>query len=531
MTKALLKKQILEVFSWVYFDRKNGKSRSKGGVIGFSVLYLFIFCFLGVFFFGIASALCKPLIDADVTWLYFALMGLIAVFMGVFGSVFNTYSSLYTAKDNDLLLSMPIPPGQILTVRLLGVYLMGLMYELIIAIPTMLVYFISAKQTFLSVLFNLLIPIVLSFFVLTLSCIFGFLVALISSKLKSKNIVTVVLSLVFIGGYYYIYAQSYQLIGAVITNPEKIGNSVKGILYPLYQMGLSAQGNALSFAIFTLIVAVLFYVTYLVLSRSFLSIATANKGSAKKVYKEKAAKVTSLENALLVKELRRFLNCPIYMLNCGLGIVLMPIAAVAIIIKGADISAVMTEIFGENPAFLSLIAAAAVCMLTTMNDITSPSVSLEGKNIWLLQSFPIEAKKVLHAKIKLHLILTAVPAVLLALCIFIVFKIPVVYAICSLAFIMIFILMTALIGLALNLKMPNLSWTDPTVPVKQSLCVVLALFGGWAIIMALGIIYILVMQFVAPIIYLIIVSVVALAVSALLMRFINTKGAKIFETL
>ena len=64
MTKALLKKQISEVFSWVYFDRKNGKSRSKGGIIGFSALYLFIFAFLGVFFYQIGDMLCKPLVDA-----------------------------------------------------------------------------------------------------------------------------------------------------------------------------------------------------------------------------------------------------------------------------------------------------------------------------------------------------------------------------------------------------------------------------------------------------------------------------------
>ena len=46
MTKALLKKQLMEVFSWVYFDRKNGKNRSKGGIIGYAALYLFLFGFL-----------------------------------------------------------------------------------------------------------------------------------------------------------------------------------------------------------------------------------------------------------------------------------------------------------------------------------------------------------------------------------------------------------------------------------------------------------------------------------------------------
>ncbi|MGN0468972.1 MAG: hypothetical protein ACI4GY_09635 [Acutalibacteraceae bacterium] len=531
MTKALFKKQMMEVFSWVYFDRKNGKNRSKGGIIGYAALYLFIFGFLGVFFFQMASTLCKPLCEAGFGWLYFALMGLISVAMGVFGSVFNTYSSLYKAKDNDFLLSLPIPPRKILLIRLSGVYLMGLMYELIIALPTILVYFISIKPTALSVIFNLLIPLILSFFVLTLSCILGFVVAAISSRLKNKNIVTVILSLLFIAGYYYIYAQSYQIIQSILANPEKIGNSVKGVLYLFYQMGMGAQGKPLAFLIFTLIVAAHFFITYLILSKSFLSIATTNKGSARKEYKEKKSKVSSLENALLKKELLRFYGSSTYMLNCGLGTVLMPVAAVAVLIAGSKLNALLSQMLGEYIFVLPLLAAAAVCMLSTMNDITSPSVSLEGKNLWLVQSFPIPAKKVLHAKLQLHLLLTVIPAVLLTVCVCIAFKISLPYAIAILAFTLIFIFLMALIGLALNLKMPNLNWTDPTVPVKQSLCVMLALFGGWVIVLALGGLYLLVMKFITPLVYLIAVSAVTAVIAIVLLRWIDTKGTKIFETL
>ena len=43
--------------------------------------------------------------------IYVAVMSLIALMLGVFGSVFNTSAALYLPKDNDLLLSMPIPAG------------------------------------------------------------------------------------------------------------------------------------------------------------------------------------------------------------------------------------------------------------------------------------------------------------------------------------------------------------------------------------------------------------------------------------
>ena len=68
------------------------------------------------------------------------IMGLMAVFLGAFGSVFNTYSGLYLAKDNDLLLSMPIPVRIIMASRLLSVYLMGLMYSGVVILPAIIVY-------------------------------------------------------------------------------------------------------------------------------------------------------------------------------------------------------------------------------------------------------------------------------------------------------------------------------------------------------------------------------------------------------
>ena len=159
MTKALLRKQMMEVFSWLYKDKKSGKIRNAKGVAGCVLLYLLLFGFLGVMFGVAAVTLCKPLLLADMGWLYWCLMGLIAIFFGVFGSVFNTYSSLYQARDNDLLLSMPIPISRILLIRLSGVYAMGLMYEMIVMIPTVLIWFMTAPFSVMGMIFALLIPL------------------------------------------------------------------------------------------------------------------------------------------------------------------------------------------------------------------------------------------------------------------------------------------------------------------------------------------------------------------------------------
>ncbi|MGN0570048.1 MAG: hypothetical protein ACI4N4_06035 [Candidatus Fimenecus sp.] len=531
MTKTLLKKQLMEVFSWLYKDKKSGKNRTKGGVIGFAVLYLLLFGMLGSIFYTTANMLCAPLCEIGFGWLYFALMGLIAVALGVFGSVFNTYTSLYQAKDNDLLLSLPVPPAKILLARLAGVFAIGLMYELIVMIPTVLVWLLNAKITVAGALFSLLAPFILSLFVLTLSCILGFAVAVVSSKLKRKNIITVILSLAFLAAYYYLYAQAYKMLELILANPQKIADGVKNALYPFYCMGRAAEGDFLSMMIFTGIMAALFLLVYLVLSRSFLHLATANRGSAKVKYKEKQIKAANADTALLRKEFRRFLGSPTYMLNCGLGIVFMLIASVVLLIKGAAFREMIYGMFEGYLHLIPLFCAAAVCTITSMCDMTAPSVSLEGKNLWLVQVLPINPFQPLKAKLKLHLYLTLPPAVLLTLAVEWVFRLHWVEFFLLLVTASAFVLFMALAGLFFNLKMPNLTWTNEIVPIKQSMSVMLSLFGGWVVVIAFGGLYYTVRNLLTPVVFLAISTVLLIALSAVLYRYIKTKGAKIFETL
>ena len=529
MTAALFRKQMMEVFSWLYQEKKTGKHRTVKEVAGTVVLYLLLFGFLGVMFGVAAVTLCKPLLNADMGWLYWCLMGLIAIFFGVFGSVFNTYSSLYQAKDNDLLLSMPIPTSRILLVRLSGVYAMGLMYELIVMIPTVLIWFMEAPTSVLGTVHVLLIPWILSLFILVLSAILGWVVALIATKVKHKNIITVVISLAFIAAYYYFYATAYSFVQNLLLNLDTIGNKLKTALYPLYHMGMAAEGNILSMLIFTAIVLTAVALTYWVLSQSFLKLATANRGATKAVYKEQTAKVGTVRGALLRKELRRFTGSSNYMLNCGLGIILMPVSAAALIWK-AD----LVRQFLSMPAignYIPLLAAAMICLLTTMNDMAAPSVSLEGKTLWIVQTLPVSGKQVLSAKLELHLLLTCIPAIPLVCVIEWLIKPDLLSGIMIPFIAASFIILMAEIGLAVNLKIPNLHWTSEIIPIKQSTPVAVALFGGWLIVVAMAGCYYLLHPYIGTMTFILSVAVLLVVADCILLRWLMGKGSKIFEQL
>ncbi len=529
MVKALLKKQMFEIFSWVFRNPKTGKVRDKKGMLGFSLLYLFLFGYLAVMFYFLANMLCAPLVGVGFGWLYMALMGLMGVTLGVFGSVFSTYSSLYQAKDNDLLLSMPVPVNSVLFVRLAGVYVMGLMYSLLVMIPAVIVYLINTPFQILSLLFCILIPVVLSVFVLSLSCVLGWLVAMVSSKLKNWKIITVFLSLGFIAVYYCFCGNMNSLLQSILHDPADLGNKVKGFLYPLYQMGKAFEGNVLSMLIFTGIIFAIFAVVYYVLHRSFLRLATANLGNKRVIYIHKKRECRSIASALCTKEFRRFIGSVNYMLNSGLGLVFMIVAGVFLIIKQEEVF-VIREFLGDE-GLLALIACAGICIMISMNDMTAPSISLEGKNLWILQVLPVPAWQVLCAKLSAHLMLSVIPTALLIICIFIVLQASIPYILLISITVVLFSVLMAVLGLVLNLKMPNLNWTNEVIPIKQSASVGLTLFGGWVIVLVLGGAYYLLHNVMTPVFFLLCTIVLLAMVNALLLKWLIYTGTKIFNNL
>lgn len=534
MIKAIFKKQMMEVFSWVFQNKKSGKNRSKSGVVIYTLLYLAIFVCLGWIFYIAADTLCAPLIAAHFGWLYFALMGLIALMLGVLGSVFSTYAGLYQAKDNDFLLSMPVPPPVILAARLSGVYLMGLIYELIVAVPTLIVWYLNAQNTLRSILFTLLLPLLLSVLVLVLSAALGWVVALIGSRLKNKNaknFIVVIFSLVFIVGYYYLYGRAFSILQSIIAAPQALGSVIKSALYPLYCMGRGAEGDVPAMLIFIAFTAVLFAITYAILSLSFLRLATERSEGGKARCKTRFTAARSAQTALLQKELRRFLGSSNYMLNCGLGILLMLAAAVYLLIRQRTVMQLMHSVFSGYEEILYLLGTCALCLFTSMNIITAPSVSLEGKNLWIVQSFPVTGASVLTAKLKLHLLLTLIPAALLTAAAEWVLRPTAAFAVMIPIAVALFILFSAQMGLVLNLKLPNLHWTNEVVPIKQGMSVMLSLFGGWAFLCLLAIAYWLLSKWVSASVFLLSIILLLLLGSLLLQRWLNTRGARIFESL
>lgn len=534
MIKQLLKKQMSEMFQSFFVDKKKNKKRSKASTVSFIAFYLLLIVgFLGGMFTYLSITLCKPLVSKELDWLYYAILSMVALALGIFGSVFNTYSGLYLAKDNDLLLSMPIPTRYILISRLLSVYLMGTFYSSLVMIPAIGVYLSYVELNSTTVIGAILLLLTVTAIVMLLSCILGWVVAKISSRLKKRSLITVIVTLIFFGGYYFLYFKANTLINNIIFNAKSYGEKIKNSAYPLYAIGKIGVGDAVAAISVIAVIAVLFILTYRVISKSFLKLATTSPNTTKAKYVEKKSRVNSAENALIGKEMRKFFSNPNYILNCGMGMLLLPVFGIILLIKGSDLVQLFSGMLGGyfTTDAVAVMLTGIVCLLSSMNNMSAPSVSLEGKSIWISQSLPVTPWQILKSKFDFHFILTAVPCAFCSLCAAIALKSDIVTNLLIFVFPISFVTLFDLIGLSLNLKSPNLTWTNEVVPIKQSLSVFVSIFGGWIYAVGAIILYVILMEFVSGTVYLLGCSIITLLFALALFSWSKRKGSKIYAEL
>lgn len=278
----LLKKQLYEINRSLFVDQKTNKRRSTVAIIFFVAIMAIIPLFFAALFLLLALMTCKPFAAAGLGWFYFAIMSGAAILLGVFGSVFNTYASVYLAKDNDLLLSLPIPVKDVLIARLLGVLTMSFYYSAPATITSAVVYMVLGLPSALGIIGSLLLVPLVTLIVFMLSCGLGYIVAKISQKLKNKGFLSALIMLAFFGLYYLFYFKASEVIQQIVANGEAVASGVKVFAYPLYAMGKVGEGNPIAIVCFTAAVLILLGLVWLLLSKSFLKIVT-NGGKTKKV--------------------------------------------------------------------------------------------------------------------------------------------------------------------------------------------------------------------------------------------------------
>ena len=135
MLKALLKVRLAAFGAYFTGASRSRRRQSKVQKIGMLAVMLYALAAFGMLFYTSFSAIAGIYAHEGFGWLYFAMYAIMAFALMVFGSVFTAKAQLYEAKDNELLLSMPVPPGMILLSRMAALLAMNFVLELVVALP------------------------------------------------------------------------------------------------------------------------------------------------------------------------------------------------------------------------------------------------------------------------------------------------------------------------------------------------------------------------------------------------------------
>lgn len=487
MFRALLRIQFSALWASLTRNTTGAKKRSTGKAVLVAILLIYILgCFV-VMFGGMFYALAKPLASVGLGWFYFSLAGIVAAALCFIGSVFMAQQQLFNAKDNELLLSMPIPSGYILGSRMTVLLLVNYVFELLVFIPAGVVWCAQLSATAMGVVSFVLVCLLLPFLILSFTCLFAWLLALISSRMRYKTLITLVLSLGFLGLYMYAVMNLQNYLVALLESSAQLAGSVEAYAYPAYALGVAiAGGHIPSLLGFAACCIVPFAVVCALLSKFFASVTT-KRASVRIKYRRTELKAAGALSALLQKELRRFASNSMIILNSALGSVFLVIMGVAALIYRDRLLEVLGLMPGEG--MLAGVAVLALSFMGAMDYISSATISLEGKCIWIPKTIPVPVRTILMSKVLLNVVISLPATLIASVCVAAALPMTALERLLVVLIPCIVAVFISLYGVVINLRFPKFDYINEVSVVKNSLSVCICLFSSWGILAAPTLLY------------------------------------------
>lgn len=413
---------------------------------------------------------------------------------GVITAFLKANGILFSFKDYDLVLSLPVPLLSIVMSRIISLYAMGAAFGVLIMVPAFVVYAgaVSLTATMAACMIGavLLAPLL----PLTVAIVLAALVAGVSARFRHANILVVLLSMALVVA---VMAGSMTLSGqqgdtaALSALSTQLVEQMSACYPPAAWAAAGiVSGDLPSFAAFAALSVMAVLVLLAVLVRTFVpvnellksvrprrtfSFAVGDEGSG-----GRRTGARSPFKALLTKEARMLVATPIYFLNSCTGYVLVIVAAVAAVVAKAlgALSLLPPELSVMTGSFLPWVIAFFIGISST----TAASVSLEGSARWLMFTAPVPVRTVLGAKAALNLALVLPTIVIGDVLLAIALPSDIVSVIALFVVPLSLALFTTFVGLALDARYPRYDWTTVYEPVKRSLPVFAVALGGMAVV-------------------------------------------------
>ena len=481
MLEALIRVRLEALKSWFTGAGQRKKKSTKASSFGFAALMIVSLLSLGFMFWHYFDTLARPLHALALDWVFFALTGITCFSLMLIGTAFFAKAQLFEAKDNELLLSMPIAPRDILLSRLVMLLVIAVFFGLPVIVPAAVIGLRTIGADAYAVTAFAVLYLLLPVFAVAVSALMGWLFHVLSSRVKSKALWGTLFCFAAILAYSWLVVKINTSLVDVATLAGGISSQLRSAA-PVYWFGAAiADGQRAYLALLAAIFIGSAAVCFALLSAGFVRTATTKRGFSQAAYREKAVRAASPDSALLRRELSRLTSSAGYMVNAGLGSFFLLIGAAALLIKGGEIRSLIDTV-PELAVLLPPILIAGLTLLCSMCFISAPSVSLEGANLWIVRSLPVDTRQVLRAKLKLHWLVCLPPALIFAGAAIPVFRLAPADALLLICVPAVFTVFCGILGLWENLRHPMLDWMNETQAVKSGIGVLYTMLISWLVI-------------------------------------------------
>lgn len=398
--------------------------------------------------------------------------------MVLFTTIYKVKGTIFGFKDYDMVMSLPVSNSQIVASRLILLYSINIVFVLIIMIPMMVAYGILVQPGIQFYVFSIILLFFIPLIPIIIAAFLGTALTYLSMRFRYSNIVYMVFSfLVLIAMMFFplFLGDSKQ---ELLEISQEINNQINNI-YPLTHLysNVVTKGDIISLIIFVAISLFTFMVFSFVVGKVFKRInSTLMTGRYNKnngIRRTKSLKSSTPLIALYKKDFKRYFASAVYVMNTGFGVVIMVLGAIAL--PFIDVNALIGEL-NYNGAIKNIIPVFIVfCIATSCT--TMASISIEGKQIWIAKNLPVSVLMIFASKILVNLTVLA-PTLLASLLICYTMQLSFIDSLLIVLLAASFSIFVSLYGLVINLNFPNLSWTNETVIVKQSMASMISVFTG-----------------------------------------------------
>ncbi len=484
---ALLKVSVKSMLLSSTNSQGGSRKRAATGV-GAMVLI----AFLGLYMSGFYSwMLMDVLAPVHMEVLVFIFMGMGALVGGLLFTTFAVKGVVFGGRDNDLLLSMPVSSTMLMASRVSAIYLENLLFSLFVLGPAGAVCaFMTQSGVGHSALFW--VRLVVAVFALplldtALSVLFGALVAFLSARVSKGALGQNIVMALYLAAVFYFSFNLNGMIEGLAANAAGVKESLSWAA-PMLWMADGIMGEWGKLLLFAACCILPFALVVFGLGRVYRQAVTAFAArSARSDYKLSAQSASGQKKALLDKEAKRFFGTPMYFWNSGLGLIMLVAMGVAALVMQEDLRMYL-GLLGDMMPVMPM-AALVMLFCLSMSAIAAPSISLEGKYLWILREAPVGEGELLWIKTGFQLLLSVPCTVIGGVLLTIALQLSALEGAALLLATLLFNLGHAAFGMLMGLTFPKLDAVNETVVLKQGMAVMLGMFVPMAAVGGCALLY------------------------------------------